>query len=205
MDEHAPGVNVVGGLLSLVDLLICCFFIFCLSLFQDIDLHELTAIVKGPAMNRPHLTHDDLKLMMNEFDYKNNGTINFAGFLEMMSPRRERAKQKYRNDLQELKNRANATNGLSSGNSIAFRSPRPPTLGSGRRKSFTNRSRRRRSGAGSSGIVDTRRQSTSGSFGRPSSNNEVDAWIDESKGASPKGKPPSQSLPVVYNSVNKKM
>ena len=161
-----------------------------MSLFQDIDLHELTAIVKGPAMNKPHLTHDDLKTMMNEFDYKNNGTINFAGFLEMMSPRRERAKQKYRNDLQELKNRANATNGLSSGNSIAFRSPRPPTLGSGRRKSFTNRRRRQGRTSGGAG---------SGSFGRPSSNNEIDAWIHESRGASPKGKPPSQLLPVVYN------
>jgi hypothetical protein len=158
----------------------------------DIDLNELHSIVNGPAMNRPHLTRDDLKLMMNEFDYNNSGTITFAGFLEMMSPRRERVRNKYRNDLQELKARANVTNGLSTGSSIVFKSPRSPLFGNRRRRNnaYNNRGRRRNDNGKS-----TPRSRDIGTFGRTNDTsmgvtNDVNSWIEESRGASPKGRPP---------------
>ena len=162
----------------------------------DIDLKELSAIVRGPAMGRSELSRDELKIMMNEFDYNKSGTITFAGFLEMMSPRRERARNKYMNDLQELKERASITSGLSGGHSIVFKSPRPPTLGSGRRSGGTGGGgggRRRRSRGGNT--PRTPRNGSSGTFGRSGmvgGNPELNDWIDESRGASPKGKPPSK-------------
>merc|ERR1712159_283948 len=55
----------------------------------DIDLDELTYIVRN-HMKRKDLSRDDLKDMMKEFDHQRNGSIQFIGFLEMMSPRRRR-------------------------------------------------------------------------------------------------------------------
>jgi len=180
----------------------------------DIDLNELTNIVCGPAMGKSHLTRDDLKIMMNEFDYNKSGTIKFAGFLEMMSPRKERARNKYLQDLEDLKKRAQVTSGLDSGNSITFRSsrqnsrrPRPPLT---RRHNNSGgsgiRGRRSRNGGGGSGGGSgggriTPRIGSSGTFGRSGASNgteDIDNWIDESRGASPRGRPPSTMLPEVY-------
>ena len=58
----------------------------------DIDLDELTYIVRN-HMKRKDLSRDDLKDMMKEFDHQRNGSIQFIGFLEMMSPRRRRIRR----------------------------------------------------------------------------------------------------------------
>jgi len=166
----------------------------------DIDLKELSAIVRGPALGRYELTREDLKIMMSEFDYNKSGTITFAGFLEMMSPRRERARQKYMHDLMEIKERAKRTCGLSSGHSIIFkggaartpRIPRPPPSGRGSSKIGGRRSRAANQGGRMTPRIS---KSRGGGFGMSGISNsgdpEMTQWIEHSKGASPRGRPPS--------------
>ena len=184
----------------------------------DIDLSELIKIVRGEAMGRSDLTRDDIKVMMNEFDYQKNGTITFAGFLEMMSPRRERARNKYMNDLQELKKRATVTGGLDSGDSIIFRSqrneygrsPRPPSFSRNRRSGGSGiragRGRKSRQGQGrvTPRIGTGNNYGTMGRSGASNGTEDIDDWIEESRGA--RGtctrRPPSTMLPEVSYTYN---
>jgi Ca2+-binding EF-hand superfamily protein len=77
----------------------------------DIDLKELTVIVHE-HMGRSDLSRDDLREMMKEFDHLRNGSIQFLGFLEMMSPRRQRMRERYMNAWEETQTRARVTAGL---------------------------------------------------------------------------------------------
>ena len=63
-------------------------------------------------MGRTDLSRDDLKANMKEFDHQRNGSIQFLGFLEMMSPRRQRIRDRYLNAWEEVQKRARITSGL---------------------------------------------------------------------------------------------
>ena len=155
----------------------------------DIDLRELTQIVRN-KMNRHDLSQEELKVMMHEFDYKRSGTITFAGFLEMFSKRRQRAKDRFMAQLTETRERARVTAGLDGGASIIYKSgltpvaPRSPRLAGmmGRvgRGGRTPRAARLQFGGGGK------------SHGPDGHDPLLDSWIEESRGASPRGKPPKK-------------
>ena len=155
----------------------------------DIDLQELTQIVRN-KMNRHDLSQEDLKEMMHEFDYKRSGTITFAGFLEMFSKRRQRAKDRFKAQLTETRERARVTSGLEGGASITYKS---------RLKPVAPKSPRLAGRMGTSGKMTawTGRRFTEGkeSHGLESHDQLLDSWIQESRGASPRGKPPKVALP----------
>ena len=77
----------------------------------DIDLDELTYIVRN-HMKRKDLSRDDLKDMMKEFDHQRNGSIQFIGFLEMMSPRRRRIRERYMKEWEDSQKRARIVSGF---------------------------------------------------------------------------------------------
>lgn len=87
-----------------------------------LDLGEVTKLVRG-EMGRVDLTRDDIKIMMESVDYLRCGQINFAGFLEMMSPRRQRARTRYLDNLQRIRDKALVTSGLQGGSVIFPRRP----------------------------------------------------------------------------------
>ena len=80
----------------------------------DIDLQELEQIVRH-KLGRHDMSRNELKEKMHEFDYKRSGTITFAGFLEMFSKRRQRAKDRFMLQLAETQKRARVTSGLDGG------------------------------------------------------------------------------------------
>ena len=53
-------------------------------------------------MKRKDLSRDELQVMMKEFDHQHNGSIQFLGLLEMMSPRRRRIRQRYLNEWDNI-------------------------------------------------------------------------------------------------------
>ena len=153
----------------------------------DIDLRELSQIVHT-KLGRHDLSQKQLKQMMNEYDYKRSGTITFAGFLEMFSKRRQRAKSRFLTQLKEVQSRARVTSGLDGGDSILFQSKIQPSAPNSPRPV-----QRRRGGR-------TTRTSLSIQIGRVGSSPRdplLESWIEESKSSSPKGKPPSNLLPGI--------
>ena len=81
----------------------------------DIDLDELTYIVHN-HMKRKDLSRDELQVMMKEFDHQHNGSIQFLGFLEMMSPRRRRIRERYLNEWEDAQKRARVVSGFEGSN-----------------------------------------------------------------------------------------
>merc|ERR1712070_1181698 len=53
---------------------------------------------------------------MKEFDHQHNGSIQFLGVLEMMSPRRRRIRERYLNEWEDAQKRARVVSGFEGSN-----------------------------------------------------------------------------------------